>query len=76
MLTLENFPRRCALANESEYMGIEVRQLLYKKQFNILFTVSEAVKQEQGIVRIHRVRRCSQQALQSIDQLLGDEPET
>lgn len=57
-------------------MGIEVRQLLYKKQFNILFTVSEAVEQEQGIVRIHRVRRCSQQALQSIDQLFGDEPET
>ncbi len=76
MLTLENFPRRCALAIESEYMGIEVRQLLYKKQFNILFTVSEIVEQDQGIVRIHRVRRCSQQTLQSIDQLLGDEPET
>ncbi|MEC4985422.1 MAG: hypothetical protein SAJ37_00495 [Oscillatoria sp. PMC 1068.18] len=61
---------------ESQYLGIEVRQLLYKKQFNILFTVSEAEEQEQGIVRIHRVRRCSQQALQSIDELLGDEPET
>jgi hypothetical protein len=35
MLTMENFARRCALAIESEYMGIEVRQLLYKKQFNI-----------------------------------------
>ncbi|MEA5550053.1 type II toxin-antitoxin system RelE/ParE family toxin [Anabaena cylindrica UHCC 0172] len=74
MLTLENFPKRCSLAIESEYMGIEVRQLLYKKQFNILFTVSEAVEPE--IVRIHRVRRCSQQTLQSIDQLLGDSPET
>jgi plasmid stabilization system protein ParE len=76
MLTLENFPRRCPLAPESEYMGIEVRQLLYKKQFSILFTVSEAVNQQDGIVRIHRVRRGSQQRLQSIDQLLGDEPET
>jgi len=64
------------LAFKSEYMGIEVRQLLYKKQFNILFTVSEIVEQEQGIVRIHRVRRCSQQTLKSLDQLLGDEPET
>jgi hypothetical protein len=57
-------------------LGIEIRQLLYKKQFNILFTVSEIVEQEQGIVRIHRVRRCSQQALKSRDRLLGDEPET
>lgn len=76
MLTLENFPRRCSLALESKYMGIEVRQLLYKKQFHILFTVSEAVEQLEGIVRIHRVRRNSQQSLQNIDQLLGDEPET
>ncbi|MEQ8958003.1 MAG: type II toxin-antitoxin system RelE/ParE family toxin [Coleofasciculus sp. C2-GNP5-27] len=75
MLTLENFPRRCSLALESKYMGIEVRQLLYKKQFYILFTVSEAVGEQEGIVQIHRVRRGSQQRLQSIDQLLGDDPE-
>ncbi len=76
MLTLENFPRRCSLALEIKYIGIEVRQLLYKKQFRILFTVSEAVEQQEGILQIHRVRRASQQRLQSIDQLLGDEPET
>ncbi len=75
MLTLENFPKRCSLAIESKYLEIEVRQLLYKKQFHILFTVSEGVKQQEGIVRIHRVRRGSQQRLQSIDQLLGDDPE-
>ena len=40
MLTLENFPKRCVLARESEYLGIQVRQLLYQKQFRILFTVS------------------------------------
>jgi plasmid stabilization system protein ParE len=67
MLTLENFPKRCSLALESNYMTIEVRQLLYKKQFYILFTVNE------GIVRIHRVRRASQQRLKSIDQLFGDQ---
>ena len=76
MLTLENFPKRCSLALESKYMGIEVRQLLYKKQFRILFTVSEAIEQQEGIVQIHRVRRASQQSLQSIEQLLGDELET
>ncbi|MGK7881651.1 MAG: type II toxin-antitoxin system RelE/ParE family toxin [Crocosphaera sp.] len=59
MLTLFNFPRRCSLAPESEYMEIEIRQLLYKKQFHILFTVSDAVEQQDGIVRIHRVRRGS-----------------
>jgi len=76
MLTLESFPRRCTLAIESEHMGIEIRQLLYKKQFKILFTVSEILQQEQGIVRIHRVRRFSQQTLENTDQLLGDESET
>ncbi|MDJ0615292.1 MAG: type II toxin-antitoxin system RelE/ParE family toxin [Calothrix sp. MO_192.B10] len=76
MLTLENFPKRCSLALESQYMGIEVRQLLYKKQFYILFTVSEEVEEQEGSVRIHRVRGGSQQRLQTIDQLLGDEPET
>ncbi len=35
MLTLENFPRRCSLAPESDYMGIEVRQLLYKKSVQL-----------------------------------------
>ncbi|MGB7444069.1 MAG: type II toxin-antitoxin system RelE/ParE family toxin [Coleofasciculaceae cyanobacterium] len=74
MLTLENFPRRCSLALESKYMGIEVRQLLYKKQFYILFTVSEALEEQPGIVRVHRVRRGSQQRLKSLDQLLGDDP--
>jgi len=76
MLTLEKFPRRCSLAPESRYLELEVRQLLYKKQFYILFTVSEAVERQEGIVRIHRVRRSSQQRLQSLDQLLGDEPES
>ncbi|MGK7947163.1 MAG: type II toxin-antitoxin system RelE/ParE family toxin [Microcystaceae cyanobacterium] len=73
MLTLENFPKRCSLAPESEYMEIEVRQLLYNKQFLILYTVNEAVEQRDGVVRIHRIRRGSQQRLKNIDQLLGNE---
>jgi plasmid stabilization system protein ParE len=75
MLTLENFPGRCSLAVESQYLEIEVRQLLYKKQFRILFTVSQLSEQSQGLVRIHRVRSGSQQFLEDISQLFDDEPE-
>lgn len=71
MLTLENFPQRCSLAIESKYMGIEVRQLLYQKQFLILFTVQNF--EEEGVVYIHRVRHGSQQRLENIQDLLGDE---
>jgi plasmid stabilization system protein ParE len=73
MLTLENFPQRCSLALESKYMGIEVRQLLYQKQFLILFTVNQTIDEQSGIVCIHRVRHGSQQRLQNIEDLLGDE---
>ena len=55
MLTLEKFPNRCPMSPESDYMGIEVRQLLYKQQFRILFTVSETSEEDRGIVCIHRV---------------------
>ncbi|MDM3851940.1 MAG: type II toxin-antitoxin system RelE/ParE family toxin [Aphanizomenon gracile PMC649.10] len=72
MLTLENFPQRCSLAIESKYMGIEVRQLLYQKQFLILFTVQN-LGEEEGVVYIHRVRHGSQQRLENIQDLLGDE---
>ncbi len=75
MLTLENFPNRCSLASESEYLEIDVRQLLYQKQFYILFTVQEGINQGEGIVSIHRVRRASQQRLQSKEELFGDESE-
>jgi plasmid stabilization system protein ParE len=75
MLTLENFPKRCALAIESKYMEIEVRQLLYQKQFYILFTVNEELEEHSGVIHIHRVRHGSQQRLKNIDQLLDNEPE-
>jgi plasmid stabilization system protein ParE len=76
MLTLENFPKRCSLAIESQYLEIEIRQLLYKKQFRILFTVTQTDEQDTGIVQIHRVRHGSQQILETIAQLLGNEKET
>ncbi len=71
MLMLENFPQRYSLAIESQYMEIEVRQLLYQKQFLILFTVQN-IEEEEGVVYIHRVRHGSQQRLENIQDLLGD----
>lgn len=54
MLTLENFPNRCPLAIESQYLNQSVRQLLYKKQYRILFTVQTNNDQDsQDIVQIH-----------------------
>ena len=72
MLTLENFPKRCSLAFESKDLGIEVRQLLYQKQFRILFTADCANDNLDGMVRIHRVRHGSQNSLDSIAQLWED----
>ncbi len=75
LLTLEKFPNRCSMSPESEYMGMEIRQLLYKKQFRILFTVSETSEEDGGIVRIHRVRHSSQERLRHPEQLLDDDDE-
>ncbi|WP_243902979.1 hypothetical protein [Aetokthonos hydrillicola] len=63
------------MSPESEYMGIEIRQLLYKKQFRILFTVSEALEEDRGIVRVHRVLHGSQERLRHPKQLLDDDDE-
>jgi plasmid stabilization system protein ParE len=71
MLTLENFPNRCPLAIESQYLNRPVRQLLYQKQYRILFTVQTS--NNQNIVQIHRVLRAAQKRLQNLSQLLGDE---
>ncbi|QSJ19253.1 type II toxin-antitoxin system RelE/ParE family toxin [Nostoc sp. UHCC 0702] len=74
MLTLENFPNRCPLAIESQYLNRPVRQLFYKKQYRILFTVCPGNDQDsQDIVQIHRVLRAAQERLQDLSQLLGDE---
>ena len=72
ILTLEQFPKRCAMAAEAQYINLPVRQLLYKKQYRILFTVIEASEQDpNGQVQIHRVLRSAQDRLQDLSQLLG-----
>ena len=56
MLKLESFPNRCTLAPESEYLEIEIRQLLYLKKYRILFSIAQTSDEHSGIVKIHRVR--------------------
>ena len=74
MLTLENFPNRCPLAIESRYMDFPIRQLLYQKQYRILFTVRELESpNNQGIVQIHRVLHSAQERLQERSQLSEDD---
>ena len=73
MLMLENFPMRCALALESQYLGIEIRQLLYKKQFRILFTVTTIAEQDTDKVYIHRVRHGSQQTIETMSKFWGSD---
>ncbi len=73
MLTLEKFPNRCPLSVESQNMDLPVRQLLYKKQYRILFTVSQSnIQDSQGIVQIHRVLHSDKERLQNLHQLFGD----
>lgn len=45
--SLENFPHRCALARECQFLDEELRQLVFKSH-RIVFRIEE----EQGIVRI------------------------
>lgn len=70
MLKLENFPNRCPLARESQYLNLPIRQLLYQKQYRILFTVKETG--ETSVVQIHRVLRASQASLETPSQLFGE----
>ena len=42
--TLEDFPQRCPLAEESKVFDVEIRQLVYGKRigaYRILFTIQE-----------------------------------
>ena len=75
MLKLENFPKRCPLALESQYLDIEVRQLLYKKKYRILFTITEENDNSSGSVMIHRVRHSDRQNLETLSQFLNEEEE-
>ncbi|MEM8806147.1 MAG: hypothetical protein AAGF01_08985 [Cyanobacteria bacterium P01_G01_bin.38] len=61
------------LALASKYMDIEVRQLIYKKQYRILLTIHQADGEDLGIVRIHRVLHGTKERLRDSTQLFGSE---
>jgi plasmid stabilization system protein ParE len=68
--SLEEFPTRCAVASESETLGIEVRQLLYGERgaaYRILFRVAE-----EGCVRVLRVRHGARDWLKPEDLEVAD----
>ncbi|TAD89282.1 MAG: type II toxin-antitoxin system prevent-host-death family antitoxin [Oscillatoriales cyanobacterium] len=73
ILKLESFPSRCPLALESEYLDLEIRQLLYEKKYRILFSIVE--DENTRMVKIHRVRHSSQQNFDSLKQLLDNDEE-
>jgi plasmid stabilization system protein ParE len=56
ILSLENFPNRCSLASESEDIGREIRQLLYRRH-RILFGVTG------DVVQVFRIRHTAQDRL-------------
>jgi hypothetical protein len=58
---------------ESEYLDIEIRQLLYEKKYRILFSIAD--DENARSVKIHRVRHSSQQSFDSLKQLLDNDYE-
>lgn len=64
--SLQQFPRRCQLARESERFSAEVRQLIYgsgRSAYRILFRVYEAEATDPALVRILHVRHAMRRAI-------------
>jgi hypothetical protein len=62
--SLQEMPRRCALARENAFFSQEVRQLVYgqgQSTYRILFTVLD--DQKVPTVRILHIRNASQRAI-------------
>lgn len=67
--SLQEMPRRCALAHENAFFSQEIRQLLYGKgqhTHRILFTVLD--DQTPPTVRILHIRNASQRAIGEEDE--------
>ena len=60
IISLENFPKRCPFAAESQDIGREIRQLLYKGH-RILFGVTD------DVVQVFRIRHTARDRLSSDD---------
>ena len=57
--SLTSMPKRCAIASETNWIGQEIRCLVYRKYYRILYTI------EEDIVRIHHIRHTSQDWMSS-----------
>ena len=67
VFSLEEMPRRCGIAYESDSVDAEVRHLLYTQRrvtYRILFVIlPEATDEEQGQLRVIRIRHGAQRPL-------------
>ncbi|KAB8333805.1 type II toxin-antitoxin system RelE/ParE family toxin [Scytonema tolypothrichoides VB-61278] len=55
--TLASMPRRCPVAPETQIVEQEIRCLVYKKRYRILYSI------EDDIVTIYHIRHTSQQSM-------------
>ncbi len=55
--SLENMPKRCAIAPETAIVGKEIRVLIYRKNYRILFAL------EKDIVRIYHIHHTARDIL-------------
>lgn len=59
VFSLEELPTRCAIAPESDDLGMTIRHLLYGKRgrvYRILFAIGYDDATEEDVVRIFRIR--------------------
>ena len=55
--SLTTMPKRCSIAPETNWIGQEIRCLVYRKYYRILYTI------EKDAIRIHHIRHTSQEFL-------------
>jgi plasmid stabilization system protein ParE len=55
--SLTTMPKRCSVAPETNWIGQELRCLIYRKCYRILYTI------ENDMVRIHHIRHTSQELM-------------
>ena len=53
--SLKTMPKRCPLAPETDLIGEEIRYLVYRKHYRILYTI------EGDLVRVHHIRHTAQE---------------
>ena len=59
--SLEVMPRRCPIARETDFIGLEIRCLVYRKHYRILYSVDDS------IVLIYHIRHTSQEFMSAED---------